>query len=112
MLNAMYKIFLRSNRCYFLYNLVTLQFKCNVQITIYKLIRNLVERIDRIDRTQFFNNLLHLINLCLPIDVALEKRSIKYIWNFVNGENKLYGCIVKLSLFEKLINRLEVQSIQ
>ena len=45
------------------------------------------------------NNLLHLINLCLPIDVTLEKRSIKYIWNLINGENKLYGSIVKLSLY-------------
>ena len=30
------------------------------------------------------NNSLHLINLCLPIDVTLEKRSIKYIWNLIN----------------------------
>ena len=45
------------------------------------------------------NNLLHSINLCLPIDVTLEKRSIKYIWNLINGENKLYGSIVKLSLY-------------
>ena len=29
------------------------------------------------DRTH--NNLLHLINLSLPIDVTLEKRSIKYM---------------------------------
>ena len=40
-----------------------------------------------------------MINLCLPIDVTLEKRSIKYIWNLINGENKLYGSIVKLSLY-------------
>ena len=39
-----------------------------------------------------------MINLCLPIDVTLEKRSIKYIWNLINGENKSYGSIVKLSL--------------
>ena len=45
------------------------------------------------------NNSLHLINFCLPIDVTLEKRSIKYIWNLMNGENKLYGSIVKLSLY-------------
>ena len=44
------------------------------------------------------NNLLHLINLCLSIDVTLEKRCIKYIWNLINGENKLYGSISKLSL--------------
>ena len=45
------------------------------------------------------NNLLYLINLCLPIDVTLEKRSNKYIWNLINDENKLYGSIVKLSLY-------------
>ena len=45
------------------------------------------------------NNLLYLINLCLPIDVTLGKRSIKYKWNLINGENKLYGSIVKLSLY-------------
>ena len=44
------------------------------------------------------NNLLHLINLCLPIDVTLEKRCIKYTWNLINGENKLYDSISKLSL--------------
>ena len=44
------------------------------------------------------NNLLHLINLCLPIDVTLEKRCIKYIWNLINGENKLYDSISILSL--------------
>ena len=45
------------------------------------------------------NNLLHLINLCLPIDiVTLVKRCIKYIWNLINGENELYGSMSKLSL--------------
>ena len=44
------------------------------------------------------NNLLHLINLRLPIDVTLDKRCIKYIWNLINGKNKSYGSISKLSL--------------
>ena len=44
----------------------------------------------------------NLIILCLPIDVTLEKRSIKYIWNLINGENKLYGSIVKSSLYNNL----------
>ena len=48
------------------------------------------------------NNLLHLINFCLTIDVVREKRSIKYMWNLINGENKLYGRIVKLSLCNNL----------
>ena len=42
---------------------------------------------------------MHLVNLCLPIDVTLEKRSIKYIWNLINGENKLYYSVVKLSFY-------------
>ena len=44
------------------------------------------------------SNLLHLIYLCLPFDVILEKRSTKCKWNLINGENKLYDSIVKLSL--------------
>ena len=44
------------------------------------------------------NNLFHLINLCLPIDVTLEKRCINYIGNLINGENNLYDSISKLSL--------------
>ena len=44
------------------------------------------------------NNLLHLINLCLPIDVTLGKRCIKYIWNLINGENKLYESLVKIAV--------------
>ena len=44
------------------------------------------------------NNLLHLIYLCLPFDVTLEKYSTKYKWNLINGENKFYGSMVKLSL--------------
>ena len=45
-----------------------------------------------------------MINLCLPIDVrsTLEKRCIKYIWNLINGENKLYDSISKLSLCNNL----------
>ena len=46
-----------------------------------------------------YNNLLLFINLCLPIDVTLEKVVLNiYIWNLINSENELYGSIVKLSL--------------
>ena len=41
---------------------------------------------------------MNLVNLCLPIEVTLEKRCIKYIWNLINSENKIRGSIVKLSL--------------
>ena len=53
------------------------------------------------------NKLLHLINPCLPIDVTLENRSIKYIWNLINGENKYmvalsnYHCIIIRQHLEK-----------
>ena len=36
--------------------------------------------------------------VCLPIDFTLEKCSIKYIWNLINADNKIYVSIVKLSL--------------
>ena len=38
--------------------------------------------------------------MSLPIDITLRKHtsSIKYIWNLINVENKLYGSISKLSL--------------
>ena len=39
-------------------------------------------------------NLLHTINNSLPIEISLEKRSVKSIWSCVNSENdvgkKLY----------------------
>ena len=44
------------------------------------------------------NNLLHLINLCLPSDnciITLEKRCIKYIWNLINGENNYHYAIIR-----------------
>ena len=31
--------------------------------------------------------------------VTLEKRSINYLMNLINGENKLYGSFVKLSFY-------------
>ena len=32
-------------------------------------------------------NLLHTINNSLPIEISLEKRSVKSIWSCVNSEN-------------------------
>ena len=42
------------------------------------------------------------MNLCLPIDVTLEKHCIKYIWNLINDESDLYGNISRLSLCNNL----------
>ena len=37
-------------------------------------------------------NLLHTINNSLPIEIELEKRSIKSIWSCVNSENNATFC--------------------
>ena len=34
----------------------------------------------------------------MPIDITLEKRCIKYLWNMINSNCKLYHNIVNLSL--------------
>ena len=34
----------------------------------------------------------------MPIDITLEKRCIKYLWNLINRNCKLYNNVVKLSL--------------
>ena len=34
----------------------------------------------------------------MPIDITLENRCIKYLWNMINGNCKLYHNIVNLSL--------------
>lgn len=44
------------------------------------------------------NTLLHHINDCLPIDILLEKRCIKFIWNLINSDQQLYSRIVHYSL--------------
>lgn len=45
------------------------------------------------------NNLIHSIMKSYPIDIVLEKRCIKYIWNLINTEQDMYKHIVKLSLY-------------
>ena len=34
----------------------------------------------------------------MPIDITLEKRCVKYLWNLINSNCKLYNNIAKLSL--------------
>ena len=34
----------------------------------------------------------------MPIDITLEKRCIKYLWNLINSKCKLYNNVVDLSL--------------
>ena len=40
----------------------------------------------------------YIINNCMPIDITLEKRCIKYLWNMINSNCNLYHNIVNLSL--------------
>ena len=44
------------------------------------------------------NKFIHIINNGMPIGIPLEKRCIKYLWNLINSNCKLYNNIVKLSL--------------
>ena len=37
------------------------------------------------------NSLLHTINNCLPIDLLLEKRCFKFIWNLFNSAYELHA---------------------
>ena len=42
-------------------------------------------------------NLLHTINNSLPIEISLEKRSVKSIWSCVNSENDVVKTISRLA---------------
>ena len=39
------------------------------------------------------NVLTNLINGCLPINLMLEKRCIKFIWNFFNSTHELHKTV-------------------
>ena len=41
------------------------------------------------------NVLINLINKCLPINLVLEKKCIKYIWNLYYSSHELHKTIVK-----------------
>ena len=61
--------------------------------SLYVAWRKCVRRIWKLNyRTRC--ELLHHINECLPIDILLEKRCIKFIWNLLNSEYKLHSRIV------------------
>ena len=40
------------------------------------------------------NVLTNLISVCLPINLMLEQKCIKYIWNFFNSTHELHKAIV------------------
>ena len=71
--------------------------KCNIIEPFYTAWRKCIKRIWNISpRTH--NNLLCHINNCLPIEVQLDKRCIKYIWNLINSEYDMHKRMVKYSL--------------
>ena len=56
--------------------------------------RKTIRRIWRLDK-RTHNVLINLINRCLPINLILEKRCVKYIWNLFNSSHELHKTIVK-----------------
>ena len=56
-------------------------------------------------------NLLHTINNSLPIEISLEKRSVKSIWSCVNSENDVVNYISvsnKIVTFWKLARTTDI----
>ena len=51
--------------------------------------RKTIRRIWRLDKITH-NVLINLINRCLPINLILEKRCVKYIWNLFNNSHELH----------------------
>ena len=51
-----------------------------------------IRRIWRLDK-RTHNVFINLINGCLPINLMLEKRCIKFIWNFFNSSPELQKAV-------------------
>ena len=62
--------------------------------------RKTIRRIWRLDK-RTHNVLINLINRCLPINLILEKRCIKYIWNLFNSSHELHKAIVRNCFYNK-----------
>ena len=56
--------------------------------------RKSIRRIWRLDN-RTHNALINLINGCLPVNLMLEKRCIKFIWNLFNNPYELHKSVVK-----------------
>lgn len=65
-------------------------------IPFYIAWRKTIRRIWRL-HTRTHNTLVHLINGCLPIDVILEKRCIKFIWKLMNSKYPLHKSVIEFS---------------
>ena len=54
------------------------------------------------------NDLLHHINNCLPIEILLEKRCIKFIYNIIiNSEHSLHS---RIALYQHPLNITSLDS--
>ena len=60
--------------------------------------RKCIRRIWKLN-SKTHNDLLHHINNCLPIEILLEKRCIKFIYNIINSEHSLHSRIALYSLY-------------
>ena len=63
---------------------------------LYAAWRKAVRKLWRLPYTTHCN-LLHTFNNSLPIEISLEKRSVKSIWSCVNSENDVIKTISRLS---------------
>ena len=43
-------------------------------------------------------NLLPVITNCLPLNIILEKRLLKFIWSIINSENRIVNNVFKFAL--------------
>ena len=60
--------------------------------------RKYVRRIWKLN-SKTHNDLLHHINNCLPIELLLEKRCIKFIYKIINSKHSLHSIITLYSLY-------------
>ena len=60
--------------------------------------RKTIRRIWRLDN-RTHNALSNLINDCLPVNLMLEKRCIKFICNLFNSRYELHKSVVKYSFY-------------
>lgn len=71
--------------------------KFNCVNSFYVSWRKCIRRVWKLN-SRTHSNLLHHINDCLPIDILLEKRCIKFLWNLINSNYLLHSKIAKYSL--------------
>ena len=64
-------------------------------------IQHCVNKSDSVLFKRTHNSLLHTINNCLSIDLLLEKRCIKFIWNLFNSAYELHKSIIRGSFYNK-----------